>query len=70
MRTLGDPKLMENNFMAAQGKGADDGVCVACHGVDGKGNQQLGAPDLTDDDWMYGDSTESLRKTIADGRHG
>lgn len=70
VRTLGDPKLMENNFMAAQGKALYDGVCVACHGVDGKGNQQLGAPDLTDDDWMYGDSTESLRKTIADGRHG
>jgi cytochrome c oxidase cbb3-type subunit 3 len=32
------------------------GVCVACHGKDGKGNQALGAPDLTDDYWLYGDT--------------
>lgn len=70
VRTLSDPQLMQNNFMAAQGKALYDGVCVACHGIDGKGNQELGAPDLTDDDWLYGDSTESLRKTIEDGRHG
>jgi len=70
VRTLGNPQLMENNFMAAQGKALYDGVCVACHGADGKGNQELGAPNLTDADWLYGDSTESLHKTIADGRHG
>ncbi len=61
---------LQNDFMASQGKKLYDGVCVSCHGVDGKGNQQLGAPDLTDNYWLYGDSTESLRKTITDGRHG
>jgi cytochrome c oxidase cbb3-type subunit 3 len=70
VRTLGKPELMQNNFLAAQGKALYDGVCVACHGKDGKGNQELGAPDLTDDDWLYGNSSESLHKTIADGRHG
>src|SRR5690606_16580747 len=70
VRALHDPALARNNFMAAQGKQLDDGVCVACHGVDGKGNQELGAPDLTDDYWLYGDSSESLRKTITEGRHG
>ena len=70
VRALHDPALARNNFMAAQGKQLYDGVCVACHGVDGKGNQELGAPDLTDDYWLYGDSSESLRKTITDGRHG
>ena len=45
-------------------------VCVACHGIDGKGNQDLGAPDLSDGYWMYGSSRESLRKTISEGRHG
>jgi cytochrome c oxidase cbb3-type subunit 3 len=70
VRTLGKPDLLRNDFMAAQGKTLYEGVCVACHGADGKGNQQLGAPDLTDEDWMYGDSSDSLHKTIADGRHG
>ena len=59
-----------NDYAAARGKTLYDGVCVACHGVDGKGNASLGSPDLTDDYWMYGDSRESLRETIANGRHG
>ena len=70
VRTLSDPASMDNNFMAAQGRSLYNGVCVACHGVDGKGNQELGAPDLTDNYWMYGNSSESLRQTIANGRHG
>ena len=56
--------------MASQGKKMFDSLCVACHGQDGKGNQALGAPDLTDAYWMYGDGTESLRETINNGRHG
>ncbi len=70
VRTLSNPDSIRNNFLAAKGKPLYEGVCVACHGVDGKGNAELGAPDLTDDYWMYGDSKESLRKTIAEGRHG
>lgn len=70
VRTLSDPASMQNNYMAAQGRALYEGVCVACHGIDGKGNQELGAPDLTDDYWLYGNSTESLRQTITAGRHG
>ncbi|MDQ2701240.1 MAG: cytochrome-c oxidase, cbb3-type subunit III [Pseudomonadota bacterium] len=70
VRALHDPALARNNYMAAQGKALYDGVCIACHGSDGKGNTELGAPDLTDDYWLYGDSSESLRKTITEGRHG
>lgn len=70
VRTLSDPASMQNNYMAAQGKALYQGVCVACHGIDGKGNQELGAPDLTDDYWLYGNSSESLRQTITYGRHG
>jgi cytochrome c oxidase cbb3-type subunit 3 len=29
-------------------------ACAACHGVDGKGNQAVGAPNLTDDIWLHG----------------
>ena len=70
VRTLSDPDSMQNNYMAAQGKSLYNGVCIACHGVDGKGNTAMGAPDLTDDYWLYGSSSESLRQTIENGRHG
>lgn len=70
VRTLPDPAAMRNNYMAAQGKPLYDGVCVACHGAEGKGNTEMGAPDLTDAYWLHGDSTGSLRRTIAEGRHG
>jgi cytochrome c oxidase cbb3-type subunit III len=58
------------DFAAARGKTLYEGVCVACHGIDGKGDQKVGAPDLTDSYWMYNDSRESLRETINKGRHG
>ncbi len=45
-------------------------VCAACHGADGKGNQVIGAPNLTDDIWLYGGSTEAIRQSITAGRHG
>jgi cytochrome c oxidase cbb3-type subunit 3 len=70
VRTIGNPDGLRNNYLAAQGRKLYEGVCVACHGIDGKGNATMGAPDLTDAYWMYGDSTESLRKTIVEGRHG
>ncbi|NIP18207.1 MAG: cytochrome-c oxidase, cbb3-type subunit III, partial [Xanthomonadales bacterium] len=43
-------------------------VCAACHGMDGTGNQALGAPNLTDDIWLYGGDTESITITIKEGR--
>jgi len=70
VRTLSAPETLQNNFMAAQGRKLYEGVCAACHGVDGKGNPDLGAPDLTDAYWMYGNSRESLRQTVMHGRHG
>src|SRR3546814_7922206 len=57
-------------LVAVQGQRLYEGGCSACHGVDGTGNQALGAPDLTDDYWMYGDSTAQLTESIARGRHG
>jgi cytochrome c oxidase cbb3-type subunit 3 len=70
VRTLSAPETLQNNYMAARGQKLFEGVCAACHGVDGKGNQDLGAPDLTDRYWLYGSSRESLYQTIAHGRHG
>ncbi len=44
--------------------------CAACHGADGRGNTALGAPNLADDVWLYGDSNEALTVTLAEGRNG
>ena len=44
--------------------------CAACHGVDGRGSVPLGAPDLTDDVWLYGGDDAALQHTIASGRSG
>ncbi len=45
-------------------------VCAACHGAQGRGNPQLGAPDLTDDIWLHGGTPEQIRQTILFGRGG
>lgn len=45
-------------------------LCAACHGADAKGNPALGAPNLTDDIWLYGGSDTAIRKSVMDGRHG
>ena len=45
-------------------------VCSACHGVDGKGNPALGAPNLTDTTWLYGGDLATIEQTIREGRSG
>jgi cytochrome c oxidase cbb3-type subunit 3 len=44
--------------------------CAACHGADGKGNRELGAPNLTDQIWLYGSSEGDLVETISNSRAG
>lgn len=44
------------------------GICAACHGPEGKGNVAMGAPNLTDDVWLFGRSREQIRDTILKGR--
>jgi cytochrome c oxidase cbb3-type subunit 3 len=45
-------------------------VCAACHGTDGKGNPAVGAPDLTDQYWLFGDSRAAVTETVMNGRSG
>lgn len=45
-------------------------VCAACHGTDGKGNPAIGAPDLTDQTWLYGGTRADLMETVLNGRAG
>ena len=44
-------------------------ICAACHGPDGKGNQAIGAPNLTDNIWLYGSSEETIAETLRMGRN-
>lgn len=53
-----------------QGEKIFTSVCAACHGADAKGNPLLGAPDLTNDQWVYGGSLEAIKDTIRWGRSG
>lgn len=45
-------------------------VCAACHGMEGKGNPAMGAPNLTDDVWLYGNSEADVIQAITQGRNG
>jgi cytochrome c oxidase cbb3-type subunit 3 len=56
--------------LAAQGKTKYEMFCVACHGADGTGNTALGAPNLTDNTWLYGGSLTRISESIAVGRNG
>lgn len=50
---------------------ADKGQCYDCHFADGKGDSSIGAPDLTDAAWLYGDgSPAAIAQSIERGRHG
>lgn len=59
----GDPAL------SAKGKELFAANCAACHGPEGKGTPAMGAPNLTDNVWLYGGSETTLIETIAKGRN-
>jgi cytochrome c oxidase cbb3-type subunit III len=44
--------------------------CASCHDEDGKGNQDLGAPNLTDKIWLYGGDRQAIYNTIYNSRKG
>ncbi|MDH3636057.1 MAG: cytochrome-c oxidase, cbb3-type subunit III [Gammaproteobacteria bacterium] len=56
--------------LAEKGKAKYEIFCVACHGSAGTGNPALGAPNLTDDVWLYGGSLTRISQSIAEGRNG
>jgi len=62
--------LPNDSIRTARGKEKFGETCAACHGADGKGNQQLGAPNLTDRTWLYGSAEPDIIATITSGRTG
>jgi cytochrome c oxidase cbb3-type subunit 3 len=63
-------KRATDQAAAARGKAVFAEQCVACHGPAGKGNPELGAPDLTDAIWLYGGDRGTIVQTISYARHG
>ncbi|MGV0950252.1 MAG: cytochrome-c oxidase, cbb3-type subunit III [Azonexus sp.] len=61
--------LPNDSVRAAKGKEAFTSAgCVGCHGMDAKGTQAIGAPNLTDKVWLYGSSEATIIETITNGR--
>lgn len=56
--------------LVADGKEHYASQCAACHGPKGKGNTAMGAPNLTDDNWLYGGRREQIIASIREGRNG
>ena len=62
--------LEEANESAMSAQTQFTTFCAACHMPTGTGNPVLGAPNLTDDIWLYGSSREMIRYAIENGRQG
>lgn len=45
-------------------------TCAACHGETGQGNREVGAPNLTDANWVYGGTLDAIIKSVHGGRKG
>ncbi|MDL2336290.1 MAG: cytochrome-c oxidase, cbb3-type subunit III [Pseudomonadota bacterium] len=43
-------------------------ICAACHGADGKGNQAIGAPNLTDKIWLHGFGEDAIVAMVTNGK--
>lgn len=56
-----------DSIKASLGK-AKFGACAACHGMDGKGNITMGAPNLTDNVWLHGWGVDAITQRINEGK--
>ncbi len=73
-----DVKNVANQVLSLSGSMFDSGraglgkekfaVCAACHGPEGKGNQDIGAPNLTDNIWLHGAGEAAIIKRINEGK--
>ncbi len=60
----------EDSAAAERGKELFAEQCVACHGENGEGNAELGAPKLSDQVWLYGDTRADIMHSITYSRAG
>jgi cytochrome c oxidase cbb3-type subunit III len=74
-----DVKNVANYVLSLSGSMHDSGraglgkekftVCAACHGAEGKGNQMIGAPNLSDKIWLHGAGEAAIIKRIHEGKN-
>jgi len=60
----------QDETKVAEGAVVFEENCSSCHGVDGKGDREQGAPNLTDAIWLYGGDYERLIETVSYARYG
>lgn len=68
VRSLGGQEA--NRVVISKGKEIFATNCAICHGADAKGNYMFGAPNLTDNKWIYGGSQKRVIESISKGRSG
>jgi cytochrome c oxidase cbb3-type subunit 3 len=56
--------------LAAEGAVVYADYCASCHGEEGRGDRELGAPNLTDAIWLYGGDRESITYQVVNARAG
>ena len=54
----------------SRGKALFAAQCASCHGDDARGDQSQGAPNLTDNEWLYGGEADDIMQTLYGGRQG
>ncbi len=63
------PELAKDEQAVTMGQRIFANTCYACHGSDGRG-ADLGYPNLTDNDWLYGSTPADIEYSITNGRTG
>ena len=58
----------EDQAAAGRGEALFADNCAGCHGEDGRGNTEFGAPNLADAIWLYGGDRSTIAKTVANSR--
>lgn len=70
VRDLGRDGIAAANLAHTEGAEIFRAQCSACHGEDARGNAELGAPNLTDSNWLYGGDLQTIFETVWYGRQG
>lgn len=70
VQSLSDPSIAATAEQLDAGREVFLANCATCHGEDGKGMTDTGAPNLTDRFWIHGGDRQSIFTTVYGGRQG